>query len=110
MIAILVVDDHPVFLEGVAASLARVPDFSVVGVATTGEEAVQMAQARRPDVVLMDLNLPGISGVEATRRLTAADSGQRVLALTMVDDDETVLAALRAALPATCSRDPPAKR
>lgn len=96
MITILVVDDHPVFLDGVAASLARVPDFTVVGVARTGEEAVQMAQARRPDVVLMDLNLPGISGVEATRRITAADSGPKVLALTMVDDDDTVLAALRA--------------
>lgn len=96
MITILVVDDHPVFLEGVAASLSRVSDFIVVGVATTGEEAVSMGEALRPDIVLMDLNLPGISGVEATRRLTAVDSGPRVLALTMVDDDETVLAALRA--------------
>lgn len=96
MITILVVDDHPVFLEGVAASLSRVSDFIVVGVATTGEEAVSIGEALRPDIVLMDLNLPGISGVEATRRLTAVDSGPRVLALTMVDDDETVLAALRA--------------
>ena len=71
MITILVVDDHPVFLEGVAASLSRVSDFTVVGVVTTGEEAVSMGEALRPDIVLMDLNLPGISGVEATRRLTA---------------------------------------
>ena len=96
MVTILVVDDHPVFLEGVAASLSRVSDFIVVGVATTGEEAVSMGEALRPDIVLMDLNLPGISGVEATGRLTAVNSGPRVLALTMVDDDETVLAALRA--------------
>ena len=78
MITILVVDDHPVFLEGVAASLARVPDFTVVGVATTGEDAVSMGEALHPDIVLMDLNLPGISGVEATRRLTAVDSGPQV--------------------------------
>ena len=63
-----------------------------------------MGEALRPDIVLMDLNLPGISGVEATRRLTAVDSGPRVLALTMVDDDETVLAALRAGAAATYSR------
>jgi DNA-binding NarL/FixJ family response regulator len=96
VITILVVDDHPVFLEGVAASLSRVPDFTVVGVAMTGEDAVAMGEALRPDIVVMDLSLPGISGVEATRRLMAADPRSRVLALTMVDDDETVLAVLRA--------------
>ena len=96
MIAVLIVDDHPVFRDGVAGSLARVPDFTVVGVAATGEEAVSMAETLRPDVVLMDLNLPGISGVEATRRLTAGEHRPAVLAVTMVDDDETVLAALRA--------------
>jgi DNA-binding NarL/FixJ family response regulator len=95
VITILVVDDHPLFLEGVAASLSRVSDFTVVGIATTGEQAVSMSEALRPDIVLMDLNLPGISGVEATRRLTGGGSGPRVLALTMVDDDETVIAALR---------------
>jgi DNA-binding NarL/FixJ family response regulator len=96
MITILVVDDHPVFLEGVVTSLSRAPDFSVVGVAKSGEQAVAMGEALHPDVVLMDLNLPGISGVEATRRLTVAEHRPVVLALTMVDDDETVLAALRA--------------
>jgi DNA-binding NarL/FixJ family response regulator len=96
MIAVLIVDDHPVFRDGVAGSLARVPDFTVVGVAATGEDAVSMAETLRPDVVLMDLNLPGISGVEAPRRLRAAEHRPAVLAVTMVDDDETVLAALRA--------------
>jgi DNA-binding NarL/FixJ family response regulator len=96
MITILVVDDHPVFLEGVVASLSRAPDFSVIGVARTGEEAVEMGEALHPDVILMDLNLPGISGVEATRRLTGAGPAPAVLTLTMVDDDDTVLAALRA--------------
>jgi DNA-binding NarL/FixJ family response regulator len=97
VIRVLIVDDHPVFRDGVASSLARVEDFTVVGVAASGEEAVELAAAERPDVVLMDLNLPGISGVEATRRVLAAgDPKPCVLALTMVDDDDTVLAALRA--------------
>ncbi|HEY7174273.1 MAG TPA: response regulator transcription factor [Micromonosporaceae bacterium] len=96
MIRILVVDDHPVFRDGVAASLARVADFAVLGVADSGERAVEMADELRPDVVLMDLNLPGISGVEATRRIVAAGTASAILAVTMVDDDDTVLAALRA--------------
>jgi DNA-binding NarL/FixJ family response regulator len=85
-----------VFRDGLAASLARLPDVVVAGVAGTGEQAVEMAAALQPDVVLMDLNLPGISGVEATRRVTAAEPRPAVLAITMVDDDDTVLAALRA--------------
>jgi DNA-binding NarL/FixJ family response regulator len=96
MIRLLVVDDHPVFRDGLAASLARLSDVEVVSVAGTGEEAVEAAARLRPDVVLMDLNLPGISGVEATRRLVAAAPDLAVLAVTMVDDDDTVLAALRA--------------
>jgi DNA-binding NarL/FixJ family response regulator len=98
MIRVLIVDDHPVFRDGLAASLARQPDVTVVGIAASGEEAVELGEALRPDVVLMDLNLPGISGVEATRRLVAPGPGEgpAVLAVTMVDDDDTVLAALRA--------------
>jgi DNA-binding NarL/FixJ family response regulator len=96
MITVIVVDDHPVFRDGLVASLARLDDLSVVGVAGTGEEAVDLATARPPDVVLMDLNLPGISGVEATRRIVALEPPPAVLAVTMVDDDDTVLAALRA--------------
>jgi DNA-binding NarL/FixJ family response regulator len=101
MITVLVVDDHPIFRDGLATSLGRQPDISVVGVAADGEQAVDLATELRPAVVLMDLNLPGISGVEATRRLTgqstpAGHTAPAVLAVTMVDDDDTVLAALRA--------------
>jgi DNA-binding NarL/FixJ family response regulator len=96
MIAVLVVDDHPVFRDGLVATLSRLPDMTVVGACGTGEEAVEQAAALAPDVVLMDLNLPGISGVEATRRVTALSPAPAVLAVTMVDDDDTVLAALRA--------------
>jgi len=96
MIRVMIVDDHPVFRDGLAASLDRLADVTVAGVAATGEEAIALAEELTPDVVLMDLNLPGISGVEATRRLTAAGSPPAVLAVTMVDDDDTVLAALRA--------------
>jgi DNA-binding NarL/FixJ family response regulator len=96
LIRLIIVDDHPVFRDGLSASLARLSDVEVVGVAATGEEAVELAAERRPDVVLMDLNLPGISGVEAIRRLVAAELATAVLAVTMVDDDDTVVAALRA--------------
>jgi len=96
VIRLVIVDDHPVFRDGLSASLSRLSDVEVVGVAATGEEAVELAAERRPDVVLMDLNLPGISGVEAIRRLVAAELATAVLAVTMVDDDDTVLAALRA--------------
>lgn len=91
---VLVVDDHPVFRDGLAALLGSLPDLEVVGVAGDGEAAV--AAATDADVVLMDLNLPGLSGVEATARITARPGAPAVLVVTMVDDDDTVVAALRA--------------
>lgn len=95
MITVLVVDDHPLFREGLSGLLGTVDDVQLVGAAADGAQAVRQALALRPDVVLMDLNLPGMPGLEATRRIVAAAPGTAVLVLTMVDDDDTVVAALR---------------
>ena len=94
-VRVLVVDDHPVVRDGVRAALAN-STVDVVGEAATGEEALRLAAELHPDVVLMDLGLPGISGVEATRALQTSAPGTAVLAFTMHSDDESVFAALRA--------------
>lgn len=95
MIRVLVVDDHPLFRDGLGALLATVPDLEVVGSVGDGESAVRRAVETRPDVVLMDLNLPVVPGIEATRRIVAATPQTAVLVLTMVDDDDSVMAALQ---------------
>jgi len=95
MIRVLVVDDLPLFRDGLVGLLATVADMEVVGAVGDGELAVRRAVELAPDVVLMDLNLPGTPGLEATRRIVAAAPETAVLVLTMVDDDGTVLAALR---------------
>ena len=93
---VLVVEDHPLFRKGVVALLDAVPDFSVAGVAVSGEEAVSRAAELQPDVVLMDLQLPGMSGIEATRAIVAADPSVRVLVLSLFEDEDSVFMALRA--------------
>ena len=93
---ILVVDDHPLFRNGVTALLDSVADTEVVGTAGDGDAAVREATLTRPDVVLMDLSMPGTSGLEATRRIAKASPESAVLVLSMLDDDESVLAAMRA--------------
>ncbi|MEV5410308.1 response regulator transcription factor [Thermopolyspora sp. NPDC052614] len=92
----LIVDDHPVVRNGLAALLGTVEGYEVVGEAADGAEALAVAAERRPDVVLMDLAMPRVDGIEATRRLTAQRPGVAVLVLTMSDDDASVLAAMRA--------------
>lgn len=94
MIRVRVVDDHPLFRSGLTGLLQTVEDIDVVGDAADGEQAVRRTATLSPDVVLMDLNLPGVPGIEATRRITALAHPPAVLVLTMVDDD-TVVTALR---------------
>jgi len=95
MTRVLIVDDHPVFRDGLAGLLATVPGVEVTGTAGTAEEALAAIKDTTPDVVLMDINLPGASGVEATRRAAQIAPATAVLIVTMVDDD-TVFAALAA--------------
>lgn len=94
-IRILIADDHPVFRFGLRALLEAEDDTEVVGEATTGTEAVALAATLRPDVVLMDLNMPALNGLEATRQILAADPSTNILVITMLDD-ASVLTALRA--------------
>jgi DNA-binding NarL/FixJ family response regulator len=94
-IQILIADDHPLFRFGLRALLEAEEGTAVIGEATTGEEAVKMAASLQPDVILMDINMPDLNGIEATRRVLADNPNANILVLTMFDDD-TVFAAIRA--------------
>jgi DNA-binding NarL/FixJ family response regulator len=93
---ILIVEDHPLFRKGLRALIASVDDVEVAGEASDGAEAVAAAVALRPDVVLMDLQLPGQSGIAAIREIVAACPEARILVVTLFQDDDSVFAALRA--------------
>jgi len=94
-IRVVVVDDHAVVRAGLAQLLCGADDIDVVGEASGGDEAVALAQRERPDVVVMDLQMPGVDGVEATRRIVAAGTAQ-VMVLTSFSDSERIVAALDA--------------
>lgn len=94
-IRILIADDHPVFRFGLRALLNAVPDTEVVGEVTRGDEVVDLVMSLQPDVILMDINMPGVNGIEATRRIREANMDARILIVTMLEDD-TVFAAIRA--------------
>jgi DNA-binding NarL/FixJ family response regulator len=95
-IRVLIADDHPLFRGGLRSLLESVDDLEVTGEATNGEEAVELARSSAPDVVVMDLNMPGLGGIDATRRIAETTEGVHVLVMTMHEDDEAVFAALRA--------------
>jgi len=95
-IRVLVADDHPVFRYGMRALLASEPDTELVGEATDGEEAIELAAKVQPDVILMDLNMPGLGGIEATRRILEESPDTGILMLTMFEEDDSVFAAMRA--------------
>lgn len=96
MIKILVVDDHPVVREGLVAILDAQEDLTVVGEAGDGDQAVQRYKAVDPDVVLMDLAMPGTDGVQAIQRIREYDAGAKVVVLTAYDTDERILQAVQA--------------
>jgi DNA-binding NarL/FixJ family response regulator len=93
---VLLVEDHPMFRDGLARMLESVEDVEVVGEAETGEEAVQLAEQLNPNIILMDLNLPKMSGIEATKQIIQKRPDTGILVLTMYDDDSSVFAAMRA--------------
>jgi len=93
---ILIADDHPLVRSGMRALLQTTPDLEIVGEAATGDEVVALVATTQPDVILMDLRMPGISGIEATRRILQGNPYIRILVVTLVADDDAVFAALRA--------------
>src|SRR5215210_3718999 len=93
---VVLADDHPLFREGVASLVGRTNDMELVGEAATGEEAIRLADDLVPDVVLMDLKMPGMGGTEATRRIVGRNPHIGVIVVTMFEDDESVFAALKA--------------
>jgi DNA-binding NarL/FixJ family response regulator len=93
---VVVADDHPVFRDGLQATLADEPDITVVAAVADGDAAVDAAVDGAADVVLMDLRMPGVGGIEATARIAARRPATAVVVLTMSDDDDSVFAALRA--------------
>jgi DNA-binding NarL/FixJ family response regulator len=95
-VRVLIADDHPLFREGMRGRLDRMDDIAVVGEASGGDEAVRLSRELEPHVVLMDIKMPGLNGIEATRELLRANPRVGVLMLTMFEDDDSVFAAMRA--------------
>jgi DNA-binding NarL/FixJ family response regulator len=95
-VRVLIADDHPLFREGMRGRLDRMDDIAVVGEASDGDEAVRLSRELEPHVVLMDIKMPGLNGIEATREILRANPRVSVLMLTMFEDDDSVFAAMRA--------------
>jgi len=95
VIRVLVVDDHPLVRQGLRSFLSTIDDIDVVGEASDGSEAIALADELRPDVVMMDLAMPGVDGIEATRRITEANASIRIIALTSFATDDKVFPAIQ---------------
>ena len=95
-LTLLIADDHPLFRKGLKALLATLPNLTVVGEASTGKEAIQLAEQLQPDVVLMDLRMPEGGGLEAIGQIVQTSPHIRILVVTMFEDDDSVFAAMRA--------------
>lgn len=95
-LTLLIADDHPLFRKGLKSLLATLPNLTVVGEASTGKEAIQLAEQLQPDVVLMDLRMPEGGGLEAIGQIVQTSPHIRILVVTMFEDDDSVFAAMRA--------------
>jgi DNA-binding NarL/FixJ family response regulator len=95
-IRILLADDHTLFRDGLRALFNSLPDTAVVGEAAAGGEAVELAEHLQPDVILMDIQMPGVNGIEATRKIVQTSPHIGVIVVTMFEDDDSVFAAMRA--------------
>jgi DNA-binding NarL/FixJ family response regulator len=95
-IRVLIVDDHEIVREGLQTLLSEEPDFEIVGMTGDGAAAVTLAEAKKPDVIVMDLVMPGLDGIEATRRILGSNPSARVLVLTTFADDQRVREAIQA--------------
>jgi DNA-binding NarL/FixJ family response regulator len=94
-ITVLIADDHALFRDGVKALLAATPDILVVGEAASGSETLALSETLHPDIVLMDINMPEINGIEATRRILQRHPNMGIIMVTMLEDDASVFAAMR---------------
>ena len=104
-ITLMVVDDHPIFRQGVIDALSLEPDFRVIGEADNGNTALELIRERLPDVVVLDVNLPGLNGQQITRRISLEKLPCRVVLVTAYDDEAQVIFAIRSGAKAYCAKD-----
>src|SRR5260370_10195677 len=95
-IRLVIADDHTFYREGVRTMLRTLPDIAVIGEAATGDEVIARALEQQPDVILMDIKIPGLNGIEATRHILRTSPQIKILVVTMFEDDDSVFAAMRA--------------